>query len=278
MDHTGEPKQLGQDELAHNVALSHAIGWPDVEGDWRVIHEAGVVVGEYRDGRLVGQGALGLYEGAGTIAKMVVAPDCQRQGIGRRILDRLMTEAAQREIAVLGLVATPAGRPLYESLAFEPAGDVVVYTGTPEIRLSPGQAAPLPDIDDAIRLDRLWLGCSRGAMLRGRWREAIATSSLTGSDGRITAYALATAQGTLSAIGPVVAERDDDACQMVRDVCLSVPGPVRIDVPAEQTAFRQWLSRVGMRETRVQTEFVRGAARLPWQAPQRYALASLAWG
>jgi hypothetical protein len=115
-------------------------------------------------------------------------------------------------------------------------------------------------------------------MLRGRWREAIATSSLSTGDGQLSAYALATAQGAFAAIGPVIAQDDEDACRVVRDVCLSVPGPVQIGVPAERTAFRQWLSRVGMRETRVQTEFVRGAARLPWQAPQRYALTSLAWG
>lgn len=99
-------------EIPANVALALEVGWPDDEADWRVVHEAAVVLGVRAEGRLIGQGALGAYEsGAGTIAKMIVLPSEQRRGIGAAILDALLDEAERRSLSKLGLVATPWGKP-----------------------------------------------------------------------------------------------------------------------------------------------------------------------
>ena len=102
---------LSTADIASNLRLCNSVGWPDTEAEWRVIHEAALVLGVRRDGQLLGQGALGLYPGAGSIAKMVVAPDARRNGIGAAILDALLNEAARRSLPVVGLVATALGRP-----------------------------------------------------------------------------------------------------------------------------------------------------------------------
>jgi len=47
---------------------------------------------------------------------MVVVPEAQRRGVGSAILERLLERAASRTIVVL--VATAAGRPLYERYGF----------------------------------------------------------------------------------------------------------------------------------------------------------------
>ena len=75
---------LTPEDLPHNIALSKSVGWPDTESEWRVMYEAALVLGVKRDGELVGQGGLGLFEASASIAKMVVAPNAQRQGIGGR--------------------------------------------------------------------------------------------------------------------------------------------------------------------------------------------------
>src|SRR4051794_27868352 len=106
---------LSSECISHNLALSSSVGWPDTEAEWRVIHQAALVLGVKRAGELIGQGALGLFEGAASVAKMVVAPSAQRQGIGAKILDALLIEAERRALSCVGLVATPLGRPLYES-------------------------------------------------------------------------------------------------------------------------------------------------------------------
>src|SRR3954454_23120960 len=114
---------LSEADISDNIALSKSVAWPDTESEWRVIHQAALVLGVKRAGELVGQGALGLFEASASIAKMVVAPSAQRQGIGAQILDALLGEADRRSLGRVGLVATPLGRPLYESRGFTPVGE-----------------------------------------------------------------------------------------------------------------------------------------------------------
>jgi hypothetical protein len=115
-------------------------------------------------------------------------------------------------------------------------------------------------------------------MLRARFREAIAMSASMQGEGKLGGYALATAQGATALIGPVIAASEGDARALTAALIRTSPGPARIDVPAEQHGFRQWLGRIGFREQSARLEMARGAPRLPWQVPQRFALASQAWG
>jgi GNAT superfamily N-acetyltransferase len=279
-----EPRidRLTTETLRDNVALSRSVGWQDTESDWRVLHAAATVFGVRDEGRLVAQVALGVYggggSGAGTVAKMVVAPEVQGRRIGARLLDALLAEAERGALPVLGLVATTEGRPLYERRGFVACGETVVLTGTPTGFDVPEAAGPLADADAAARLEQRFMACSRAALLGARFREAIATSALVDADGGVRAFAMATAQGPVALIGPVVAEREDDARVLISSLFARAPGPARIDVPAEHAGFRAWLRQRGFAEQVTRAEMARGAARLPWQVPQRFALASQAWG
>jgi hypothetical protein len=55
-------------DIASNVRLSQAVGWTDTEAEWRVIHEAALVLGVHLDAELVGQGALGSFDVARSLA------------------------------------------------------------------------------------------------------------------------------------------------------------------------------------------------------------------
>ncbi len=126
-------ESLSRSAISENVALSNEVGWPDTEAEWQVIYDAAQVCGVRRtsDGRLVGQGVLGVFDGVGSVAKMVVAPGAQRQGTGARILDRLLVQAQSLGLGALGLVATPFGKRLYETRGFAATGEVVIAIGTP---------------------------------------------------------------------------------------------------------------------------------------------------
>jgi GNAT superfamily N-acetyltransferase len=271
-------ERLTADTLRDNVALSRSVGWQDTDSDWRVLHEAATVLGVRHAGRLVAQVALGGYGGSGSVAKMVVASELQGQRVGGRLMDALLGEAEQRALPVLGLVATDAGRPLYERRGFVACGETVVLVGTPTGVDPAGAAAPLADAEAAARVEARFMTCSRAALLRARFREAIATSALLRADGAVRAFGMATAQGPIALIGPIVAESEDDARMLIASLFATAPGPVRIDVPAEHAGFRAWLRQRGLGEQVTRAEMARGAARLPWQVPQRFALASQAWG
>lgn len=247
--------------------------------DWRVVHEAALVVGARHDGALVAQGALGVYDRAGTIAKMIVAPGFQRQRLGSRILDHLIDESRTRGIEVLGLVATALGRPLYEQRAFAPVGEVVVFTGTPRLAaLLDQRLISTRGHEPMTRVEARTMGFARTAMLGARLRESIAAFTLdtpsTGSSG----FVMATAQESQTLVGPLFAQSEADARALAMAAFRAAPGAVRIDVPGERHAFRAWLTGLGLVERLVSVEMARGATQLPWQVSQRFALAAQAWG
>jgi len=269
-------ERLSYHEIPSNLTLSRSVGWQDVAAEWRVLHEAACVLGVRLGDRVIAQGAVGVYASAASIAKMVVAPEFQGQGLGGRVLDALVTEAERLDLKAIGLVATPAGEPLYRSRQFSAAGEIVVMTGTPLPAAVSSELEPLLDVEIAITLDRRFTACERAGMLGGRFREACAHAMLV-QHGR-SGFALATAHGEHSVVGPVMAETEEAARVLVGGVFAAVGGPVRIDVPAEHQDFRRWLVGLGLKEQAVRVEMARGATNLPWQVPQRFALATQAWG
>lgn len=265
---------LARASVSENVLLSQSVGWPDSEAEWLVIYDAASVLGVRRAGELVGQGALGVFTGAGSIAKMVVAPSAQRQGVGGKILDALLMEAELRALGRVGLVATPFGKPLYESRGFVAVGDVVITMGTPRIDL-PGSDEPetsvVKEAEQVLALERRFTNGARAAVLRGRLTHSCASALC--ADG----FALATAHEKGTRVGPIFAEDERSARALARAIFRAVPGPVRLDVPGEQVEFRAWLTGLGLLEKGVHTEMARGGA-LPWQVPARFCLATQAWG
>lgn len=75
-----------------------------------------------------------------------------------------------------------------------------------------------------------------------------------------------------------MSENDEEARMLAGSLFSSLSRPVRINLPVERRNFRDWLQQIGLREQGVRAEMASGAARLPWQVPQRFALASQAWG
>ncbi|HEY5376965.1 MAG TPA: hypothetical protein VIK01_24960 [Polyangiaceae bacterium] len=78
-------------------------------------------------------------------------------------------------------------------------------------------------------------------------------------------------------LGPVLADAEETARALTMSIFRAVGGPVRVDVPAEQRAFRAWLLGLGLVEKGVNVEMARGGA-LHWNTPRRFALATQAWG
>jgi GNAT superfamily N-acetyltransferase len=275
LDAVPDIERLVPADVPENVALSRSVGWKDVESEWRVLHEAAEVRGARHGGRLVAQGVLGDYGVAATLAKMIVAPELQRRGLGARMLDDFLALASARGLPV-GLCATDQGRPLYTSRQFEVTDELMILVGTPSLGTVEGDAAVvLLDAEPAIDLDRRFCGCDRSRMLRARFREASVRYRLAGAE---PGFALASAQGDHTLVGPILAETEQAARSLAHAVFAQAPGTVRIDVPIQHMAFRRWLGELGLREHAPRVEMARGVGRMPWQVSQRFALATQAWG
>ena len=61
------------------------------------------------------------------ISLMATPPEHQRQGMGRALLTQVMADYRSRGVTRFHLGATPAGRPLYDSLGFEPIAELSAW-------------------------------------------------------------------------------------------------------------------------------------------------------
>lgn len=103
-------------------ALLASVGWRAVEAPDDVLDAAlgrtwNLTARTRGDGRLVGLARV-LDDGLiyASIWDVIVAPDWQRRGIARGLMERAMARVGSRRL--VGLVATPAGDALYRSLGF----------------------------------------------------------------------------------------------------------------------------------------------------------------
>ena len=130
--------QLGEADWADGVALARAVGWRDAAEDWLGLASVGTVLGLRDAGELVATGALCDLGSRLTVAKMLVHPSRQRQGLGQRLLLEVLRRAGARPVA---LVATPAGRPLYARHGFQTVERLRIHHGHVIFKAF-GEAAP----------------------------------------------------------------------------------------------------------------------------------------
>jgi GNAT superfamily N-acetyltransferase len=268
-----EPRALSATDLPAAQAMSEAVGWPHRVRDWALLFTLGEGVAiEEQDGTLA---ATGMWWPHGpnhaTIGMVLVRPDRQGRGLGRRVMHTLLEAAAPR---ALMLHATAPGLPLYAALGFTPAGEIHQYQGrwTGSRGRAPGlRPAGSADLVALMSLDAAAFGAPR-----------LATLSALLADGTVvmaadrSGFAAVHRFGRGRVIGPVVAADEAAALAMIR--ALARPGAfIRLDIPTTAGVVAQSLSAYGLARVDTVTAMTSGA----WHSagpPHRYALATQGLG
>src|SRR5207248_7422685 len=107
----------------------------DARGYWRSVLDPGIIlVVAEQDGRIVGTAQLHLATRANArhraeVAKVLVHPNCQRQGIGRALMREIETAARAngRTLLVLDTREGDAANDFYRSLGYVEAGRIPRY-------------------------------------------------------------------------------------------------------------------------------------------------------
>lgn len=245
----GDLVRLGPDHLDQAHALSGALAWPYRREDWAFALALGRGFGVEIDGRLVGTALWWPYgDDYAAIGMIIVAPDAQRRGIGARLMDALMADAAGRTMI---LNSTLEGEPLYTRLGFVPYGEVrqhqAVLPHAPWIDASvPIRAVAPGDLTALHALDRAAAGMERTALLDALG--AVSDTLVIARDGTITGYAGVRVWGRGVVIGPVIAASIAEAQALIATLAARHVGAfVRIDV-THASGLGAWLARLGLAE------------------------------
>ncbi|MGH8782973.1 GNAT family N-acetyltransferase [Paraburkholderia sp.] len=250
-------RPFAADDIAAAHALSTRFAWPHRTDDWRFVFDVGSGFVAESAGQVIGTALCWKFgQEAGSIGMVIVDPDWQGQGIGRQLMERLLSTLGDR---LTLLHATPAGQPLYEKLGFVAIGTLhqhqsANFTPPPVVllpgeRLRPLQAGDTPRI---VELASRATGVDRGALLPPLLD--IAEGVVLERDGELLGFSLYRRFGRGYAIGPIAALAPDTtdepplrrAQTLVGHWLEANPGTfIRVDTPGH-SGLSPWLTGIGL--------------------------------
>ncbi|MFC5408098.1 GNAT family N-acetyltransferase [Larkinella bovis] len=113
--------------------LRHEVLWPDQPITYVILAEdvTGLHFGAFRDTDLLAVISLFVQEGSARFRKFATRPDCQRQGIGSRLLRYVIEEARRLGAQTLWCDARLSAAAFYQRFGMKPEGAVFYKCAIP---------------------------------------------------------------------------------------------------------------------------------------------------
>lgn len=274
-------RRMNEADLEGAHRLSQALRWPHRLQDWQLIHKLGMgYVAE--DGDAVVATIMCWSHGTefASIGMVIVAPDWQGQGIGRKLMAMAMAELAKRNLL---LCATDSGKALYARLGFTPVGAISQHQGSvfrPKLMaLASGERIRPLGARDGAKLAALGaraVGMPRATVLAALTE--VAECVVIDRYDELIGFAMLRRFGLGYAIGPVVAPDIERAKALISHWTGTYAGAfVRIDVPSA-SGLGPWLDEQGVLQVDTVMAMVRGEAPLGDSVMRQYAIINQALG
>jgi len=281
---------MGLEDVPDGLRLCRASGWNQREEDWRELLSLnpGGFLAAVTDGRVVGTGGAMRY-GAGLawVCMILVDPESRSQGVGSRLTEEVLKRL--EGVAVVGLDATPGGRPVYLKLGLREARELARFDGrapataptapTAPRSTSAARAIAAADLPAVLAWDREAFGADRAGLLRWLFTQAPEYAWCAPGAGGFDGYCFGRHGHNAEHIGPVVARQAGVARDLVRACLAAHPGRrFFIDVPREPPEWTSALAELGFAEQRPFTRMYRGDAKEPGRPQELFAVTGPEFG
>ncbi|GAA4226896.1 GNAT superfamily N-acetyltransferase [Sagittula marina] len=270
-------------DLGRLHELTISVFWPHRDSDLDMLMKLGhgyIAVDEI--GRPLGSAMhFPMGDDFAVLGMMVTPPRLQAQGGGRFLLKRIMADCEGRD---LRLNATRSGYRLYQSVGFQHVKTVFQHQGIvsapPAVDSIDGIELSPITMDDrpAVKMmDQIAFGADRPAVIDALLD--ISTGVVASRAGKPCGIALMRRFGKGYVIGPLIAESETLAVQMVADLLRQVPGHfVRLDTPCDGPLLTGFLTASGMTRHDQVTEMRIGGHMRPEEGLVMYGLAAHSLG
>jgi GNAT superfamily N-acetyltransferase len=273
-------RRLDARDLPEALRLTQELNWSHRLADWDFHFRLGRGWAACdADGRLLGTALWWAYGPAlGAVGLVVVRPDCQGRGIGRRLMDAIIGDAGDR---TLQLAATQAGLRLYEQCGFVAVDRVSQCQGVV-------RAVPVPVPDDvslrefvradlaaACRLDQAATGAPRDELIEAvfdQHRGAVVAERA----GALAGFAMQRAFGRGTLIGPVIAADESIAVALSSRLLAADERFCRLDIPSAATSLADCLARSGLPAVDEVIRMIRGPSLQVCNGARTFGLVSQA--
>ncbi|MDX3454145.1 GNAT family N-acetyltransferase [Streptomyces sp. ME02-8801-2C] len=277
-------RRLTHRDLTACADLSEDRGWPREEHKWGLLLTAGKGYGiDDPGGGLVAACVVteyGLYghPEMGAIGMVLVAERHARQGVGRRLMQHVITAMGTTPLT---LHATPNGLPLYEQLGFKVTGKAEMVRGrfTPNGRAPEActRAATAEDLAGIIRLDEEVFGTDRTHMIT-RLPAFADQLRVAEKNGRIIGYAAAWPNMDTHVVGPLIARDTETAQSLIASLAARSDRPLRTDIDVRHEELLAWVKEQGLAPLTFNAVMTYGMTELPGDWTRRFAPLTVAAG
>lgn len=277
-------RTMGEADLAFADSLRDLVGWNQAPADWRrllALEPEGCFVAEW-EGRPAGTATTTRHgEGLAWIGMVLVHPDRRRHGIGRALLHRCIAHLDAVGCRCIKLDATPAGKPLYESLGFRDEWSLARWERAPSglPAVDRGEALPFCEADRAslLALDEAVFGVSRRRLIEGLLADS--KTLVARKEGRVVAYGMLRPGSRACYLGPVVAG-ETGAWQALAGALVAGARekPVYWDIPDAAVEAVAFAGRLHFSQQRPLTRMFRGANPRPGDPARQPGIADPATG
>ncbi len=267
------------------MQLKSWANWNQVEADWNLLLQqssGGAFVATF-DGESVGTTITINYQAAFYwIGMVLVAPAHRGKGIGTHLLQAALTYARRKGPIMLD--ATAMGQPLYHSLGFQVAGEVVRMEGKiPTLLPQPTyfeiQNIKQEDLPLLSSYDKRHLQFDRNLLLLDFFHRAPASAFKAVQDETIIGYCLGRAGSQFHQIGPLVADNEEIAIALLAAACRTASNrPLIIDAPTNKKHWVETLRTMGFTIQRSFARMCCGEQYFARQSLKPYAIAGPAFG
>jgi GNAT superfamily N-acetyltransferase len=243
-------RRLEARDLDTALQLTQAERWSHRREDWEFHYRLGRGWAACNtDGKLLGTASWWAYgDRFGTVGLVLVDQAHQGQGIGRQLMNVVMADAGPR---VLQLVATKAGRTLYQRCGFREqhgvgqhqgvAAQIPAFAVPPDTVLrtvSPADVAALCDLDANA------FGADRQQLVKAV--SDAGSGVLAQRNGRLAGFALVRQSGRGVVIGPVIADGEPLAIALIGHQLKTTSEFARVDIPKAAVQLAGWLEAAGL--------------------------------
>jgi GNAT superfamily N-acetyltransferase len=261
-------------DVAGGHALSRASGWNQRAEDWTLLlgsNPGRFVAAVEPGGRIVGTAGASCYgRDLAWVCMVLVDAGARGQGVGTRLMEEVLGRLG--DMAVVGLDATPLGRPVYAKLGFA-EGSTFVRMGTewaaPRAEAGTARTVAPPELDAILALDRAVFGANRAHVLR--WASAQAGGQWAGQ-ARPAGYCFGRLGEHSRHVGPIVANDVETGRVLLTSALASVTGRVIVDASADVPGWIPALETMGFREQRPLHRMYRHSARAPGDPARQLAI------
>lgn len=264
-------------DIPFAMKLKSIVKWNQLASDWEFLlntGEGGNFVALYNGQEAGTVTTLTYQDKFSWIGMVLVDPAFRGLGVGTALLKAATIFAQQK--GVVRLDATPQGKKLYKTMGFKTEQELLRIERSSSLP-KPGQKCSTissSNLEELTEVDTPVFGAMRGSVLRYLLHNFPRYACCVKRNGRISGYCLGRSGSSFEQIGPIVAENQKDARDLLIAALASCRDkPVIVDVFTENSDWLDMLKSLGFE---VQRRFIRmylGKLEHPGNPDRQYAIA-----